>query len=364
MTDDGFLAATTGYERWLESYCTPVREGLADKHQRMAEQDVRLLRGAYYRWPLWFAALPPEVRSAPEVLGVGDIHIENFGTWRDIEGRLVWGVNDFDEADEVAFTSDLVRLATSAALEAPDLRMEPSDAVASVLTGYRKGLRDGPRPYVLEERFGWLRDVAVILGKEAAQEWEKIKAAPQVEPDQVPGDAKSALDSQLPQGVTQVEYRTRQAGLGGRGRPRFIVMAQWRGGPVAREAKAAVPPATRMSDEVLADVTAKGSRLNGVPTRAADPYLVFLPRWTVRRLTPDATKIRLRDIKLAEDRPRLLRAMGRDLANLHLGTRDGAVLRDWLDAQPADWLWQSVTALGPAIAEDFAQAQGLVARSI
>ena len=23
---------------------------------------------------------------------------ENFGTWRDADGRLVWGVNDFDEA--------------------------------------------------------------------------------------------------------------------------------------------------------------------------------------------------------------------------------------------------------------------------
>jgi hypothetical protein len=26
----------------------------------------------------------------PRVLGVGDIHLENFGTWRDAEGRMVW----------------------------------------------------------------------------------------------------------------------------------------------------------------------------------------------------------------------------------------------------------------------------------
>jgi len=32
------------------------------------------------------------------VLAVGDLHVENFGTWRDAEGRLIWGVNDFDEA--------------------------------------------------------------------------------------------------------------------------------------------------------------------------------------------------------------------------------------------------------------------------
>jgi len=32
------------------------------------------------------------------VLAVGDLHVENFGTWRDAEGRLIWGVNDFDES--------------------------------------------------------------------------------------------------------------------------------------------------------------------------------------------------------------------------------------------------------------------------
>jgi uncharacterized protein (DUF2252 family) len=24
--------------------------------------------------------------------------VENFGAWRDVEGRLIWGINDFDEA--------------------------------------------------------------------------------------------------------------------------------------------------------------------------------------------------------------------------------------------------------------------------
>ena len=50
------------------------------------------------------------------MLAVGDIHIENFGTWRDEEGRLVWGVNDFDDAAEMPYALDLVRLAASAVL--------------------------------------------------------------------------------------------------------------------------------------------------------------------------------------------------------------------------------------------------------
>ena len=47
-------------------------------------------------------------------LGVGDLHVENFGTWRDAESRLVWGINDFDEACCLPYTQDLVRLAASA----------------------------------------------------------------------------------------------------------------------------------------------------------------------------------------------------------------------------------------------------------
>ena len=49
-----------------------------------------------------------------DLLCVGDLHVENFGVWRDAEGRLVWGVNDFDEACEAAFAGDLVRLLASA----------------------------------------------------------------------------------------------------------------------------------------------------------------------------------------------------------------------------------------------------------
>jgi len=60
--------------------------------------------------------------------------LKNFGTWRDIDGRLVWGVNDFDEACVYPYTMDLVRLAASALLAAraehltmkPKMRPRPS----------------------------------------------------------------------------------------------------------------------------------------------------------------------------------------------------------------------------------------------
>lgn len=46
----------------------------------------------------------------------GDLHAENFGTYMDANGRLVFNVNDFDEAYVGPFTWDLKRFAASVAL--------------------------------------------------------------------------------------------------------------------------------------------------------------------------------------------------------------------------------------------------------
>ncbi|WP_263598496.1 DUF2252 domain-containing protein [Janibacter melonis] len=46
----------------------------------------------------------------------GDLHVENFGTYLDSDGRMVFDVNDFDEAYLGSFTWDLMRFASSLAL--------------------------------------------------------------------------------------------------------------------------------------------------------------------------------------------------------------------------------------------------------
>ncbi|MEU1073740.1 MULTISPECIES: DUF2252 domain-containing protein [unclassified Streptomyces] len=46
----------------------------------------------------------------------GDLHAENFGTYMDANGRLIFNVNDFDEAYVGPFTWDLQRFAASLAL--------------------------------------------------------------------------------------------------------------------------------------------------------------------------------------------------------------------------------------------------------
>src|SRR5207245_4439459 len=117
------------------------------------------LRATFYRWAARWRALVGDVAAAPTVLAVGDLHVENYGTWRDAEGRLVWGINDFDEACPLPYTNDLVRLATSAwlAIEEDDLTLGRGTACRVILEGYAAGPDDGGRAVVLSEHNRWLR---------------------------------------------------------------------------------------------------------------------------------------------------------------------------------------------------------------
>ena len=97
--------ATKKYEAWLAKNITIVPADLALKHTRMAEDPFQFLRATFYRWVQVWPQVCPDLARAPRVLAVGDLHVENFGTWRDQEGRLIWGVNDFDEAYPMPYTN-------------------------------------------------------------------------------------------------------------------------------------------------------------------------------------------------------------------------------------------------------------------
>src|SRR5271169_5343237 len=101
--------ATVRYEDWLGTYTPLIKRDIQLKHQRMAEAAFSFFRATFYHWMQVWPRICPSLDKAPKVLAVGDLHVENFGTWRDVEGRLIWGVNDFDEAAELPYTVDLVR---------------------------------------------------------------------------------------------------------------------------------------------------------------------------------------------------------------------------------------------------------------
>src|SRR6266576_1026027 len=166
----GIVEATARYEAWRAERVPLVKADLAHKHRAMSAGIFPFLRATFYRWATRWRALAGDVAAAPTVLAVGDLHVENFGTWRDSEGRLVWGVNDFDEAADLPFTADLVRLATSISIAIADtshFNLSFADACSHLLEGYTTAIRMAAkngssvlRPFVLAEEHSWLREIA------------------------------------------------------------------------------------------------------------------------------------------------------------------------------------------------------------
>src|SRR5262245_62126404 len=175
MTD--IRQSTTAYERWMRQQLGDefVEADLLDKHEKMKESAFAFLRATYWRWAETVLVLCPDIADAPQVLAVGDIHLENFGTWRDADGRLVWGVNDFDEAAEMPYLLDLVRLAASALVPDGPRTAKAKQVCASLLDGYRDGLQQ-PHPVVLDRDFDWLRTLVVVPDKKRARFWRKLDA--------------------------------------------------------------------------------------------------------------------------------------------------------------------------------------------
>ena len=67
----------------------------------------------------------------------GDLHVENFGTYLNSDGRLVFDINDFDEAYVGRFTWDLQRFAASLALVAWQKAL-PEDAIRKLVARYAR----------------------------------------------------------------------------------------------------------------------------------------------------------------------------------------------------------------------------------
>ena len=76
----------------------------------------------------------------------GDLHAENFGTYLDADGRLVFDVNDFDEAYLGHWTWDLARFAASLALLCWQKAL-PDEVIEDLVGRYVRAYADQVRHY-------------------------------------------------------------------------------------------------------------------------------------------------------------------------------------------------------------------------
>ncbi|WP_457186066.1 DUF2252 domain-containing protein [Nocardioides sp. P5_E3] len=80
----------------------------------------------------------------------GDLHVENFGTYLNSDGRLVFDINDFDEAYVGRFTWDLQRFAASLALVGWQKAL-PEDAIRKLIARYARSYLSQVNHYVASD---------------------------------------------------------------------------------------------------------------------------------------------------------------------------------------------------------------------
>ena len=342
--------ATDRYEAWLSRHLRILQPDLDFKHQQMRLAPFPFLRATYYRWAEIWAGVCGSVARAPRVLAVGDLHIENFGTWRDIEGRLIWGINDFDEAFHLPYTNDLVRLATSALLA--DITCEPRAGIAALLAGYTEACSAGGKAFVLAEHHPALRQMASARLHDPEAYWAKLHSLPESS-DPTPAGAIKAIDRMMPERRLHWKISHRVAGLGSLGRERYVAVADWHGGSVAREAKALAPSACVWADKGKGSAPILYQEILNRSIRCRDPFVRLQKSWIVRRLAPDCSRIEISALPKERDEIRLLHAMGWETANVHLGTAKPRTILDDLKKRPRNWLFEAARKMEKSVAADF-----------
>ena len=348
------IESTRAYERWLAGAVPLLSADLDLKHRYMAADAFSFLRATFYRWAQLWPEVCAGLAGAPAVLAVGDLHIENFGTWRDAEGRLIWGVIDFDETVTLPYTQDLVRLATSAlfAIGESELTLSARRACVAIAEGYEESMRGGGGAAVLAERYRWLRDLAIVRLKDQRPFWNRLRRmrAPSARSD---AGAQRLLRAALPAGSRDFRLVHRQAGLGSLGRLRLVALADWRGGMIAREAKPLAPSAWLFARGLPLKPTRYAELIHRA-VRVPDPFLHVHGEWLIRRLAPDCSRIELASLPRDRDESRLLWMMGWETANMHLGTpgQRRPIIAD-LRARKGGWLAKAASRMALAVERDW-----------
>ena len=353
-------------------------ERLALKYAKMAQSPFIFLRGACH---LFYDGLPDTAvfRDAPLAWCCGDLHFENFGSYKGNNRLVYFDINDYDEAALAPATWDLVRLLTSIQCGADALRATADEALAvsrSCLDAYRGALASGKPLWVERETSGGLvktlltalqeRERAAFLDKRTLRKGRRrslildgVKALPASEAQKrsvAAFMAGFAATQGNPQFFEVLDIGRRIAGTGSLGAQRFVVLVAGKGSPDGnylldiKEAKpsALAPHLARLgiaqpawTDEA-SRVVAVQKRMQAVDHAFLQPVQLDGLPCILRGLQPSEDRVAIADWGRKLDRLKEVAAtMGRILAwdQLRASGRSGSACADVLVAfaQREDW---------------------------
>ena len=199
-------ALTSAYETWLGEQIRLDRAALGHKHEELRADRFRFLRGTYYLWLVRALEEVPAALDGARVPLVGDLHVENFGTWRDHRGVRRWGVNDLDELATGPWQLDLLRLAASAVI-ATHIALDDDTVCDTLLEAYASAT-PAPAVDLAADSAHHLRELVPPF-EDAAGFYHQLARGPVADdlPASVAAAAKGIADAQL------VEYDGAPHGL-------------------------------------------------------------------------------------------------------------------------------------------------------
>jgi len=360
-------------------------ERLAMKYAKMAQNSFIFLRGACH---LFYDALPdtPLFREAPLAWCCGDLHFENFGSYKGDNRLVYFDINDYDEAALAPATWDMVRLLTSIQCGVEALHATRAEALAvsqSCLDAYRSALINGKPLWVERETSRGLvnvlltalqgRERAVFLDKRTIRKGQRrklkldgVKALPVSDSQNQTVTAfmdRYAATQQNPKFFQVLDVGRRIAGTGSLGVERYVVLVEGKGSPDGnylldiKEAKpsAMAPHLARLgirqpvwSSEASRVVTVQ-KRMQAVDHAFLQPVMLDGLSCILKGLQPSEDRVAIGEWGKKLDRLKeVVVTMGRNLAwdQLRASGRSGSASADALIAfaQGGDWVAEMLDA--------------------
>lgn len=280
-------------------------ERLTRKLAAMADDPFSFFRGTNHLYAASVAD-SPLLHEAPRTLVCGDLHLDNYGSFKGDNGLVYFDMNDFDEAVCAPFTVDLVRVLSSLQVAARSWKLADEDAhnlCRRFVDTYAAALVDGkPRWVERATAVGIVRDLlrglrnrkrAPYLRERTVRDGNQIRLRVDGHRTLAAGRdearrARRILEAYAQQGnghgqrFVAVDVARRIAGTGSLGLERYVVLARPENDPDTLrliDIKLAIPSVWAQALGVPANVSrwsAEAARVVGVQrvSQAVSPALL------------------------------------------------------------------------------------------
>ncbi len=301
-------------------------ERLKLKYKAMAKDAFGFLRGTCH---LFYQDMSIEgvFQSAPAVWSCGDLHLQNFGTFKGDDRLVYFDVNDFDEALLAPCTWDITRLITSIMVGAYTLNVGDEDALQlchDFLEAYTQELLTGKDRTVHREiatglvkelliglqtrkRKDFLDERTEIKGKQRSLKLIDGKTTPVTDAQRkrvIEAIAQMASTQTNPQFYTVLDVMHRIAGTGSLGLDRYVILVEGNGSPNQNyllDLKAArssalqtYTPYSQPDWKNEAErITAIQDRFQESPPALLTPLMMQNQPYVLRELQPTADRVNL-----------------------------------------------------------------------